>query len=424
MPILRIVRTTLAAAAVAIVSIPAAAQPARTDSLTALLAANRHAMTAGADGALAGPGAELLLEAGRNAHFFLIGEEHGIAEVPQVTASLFRALVPHGYRHLAIETGDALAGALNRAIVADPAGGSLAFQRAHWPGAPFFSRREESELLREAIEAAGGREDVLWGLDYDILADRYALRRLRDLAPGAAARAVADSVIAVADSGLARAMREQNPGLIFMFGGPEDVYPRLRAAYAPAPGSEAERILHLMEETRAINGLFFSRQGYESNRRRALLNKRRFLDYLLASRTPDGALPRVMLRFGASHMVRGRTYTQVFDLGSLASELADAHGSRSFHVLMVAGAGTTHAVMDPRVLRSVEAPAEYAATAWARPFFDAALPQGWTVFDLRPLRPRIPRLGDIPDELRQTLYGFDAVVVLTGSGPQHDLELR
>jgi len=43
------------------------------------------------------------------------------------------------------------------------------------------------------------------------------------------------------------------------------------------------------------------------------------------------------------------------------------------------------------------------------------------VFDLRPIRPRVGRLGALPEQMLQVLYGFDAVVVLSGSGPQHDL---
>ncbi|MFN2400611.1 MAG: hypothetical protein ABR543_18540 [Gemmatimonadaceae bacterium] len=405
----------------ALTSFPLLAQ----DSLPALLRANRRAMHIRADGSLTGAGADLLVNAGRDAQFFLIGEEHGVAEVPLVTAALFRALVQHGYRHLAIETGDALAAALNRAIAADSTGDEyLRFLRDHWPGAPFYNWREEASLLRSAIAAAGGKKDVLWGLDYDIMADRYALRRLRDIAPNPAARLMAEAVILRADSALAKAMATQNPGLIFMFGGPTDVYVQLRKAYSPPPGSEDDRIIRLMEETRAINELFVSKHVYQSNQRRALLSKQRFMRYLQEARNERGTLPRVMLKFGASHMMRGRTFTNVFDLGSLASEVADASGSRSFGVLMVGGAGSAHAQIDPRVMRSVEAPAEYAEQDWARPFFEAANSQGWTVYDLRALRPRIPGLASLPQRTLQVLYGFDAFVVLTGSGPQHDLTIR
>jgi hypothetical protein len=389
------------------------------DSLTAMLRANAHPMQAAADGRLSGAGGELLIAAGRDAQFFLIGEEHGVAEIPLVAAALFRELAPHGYRHLAIETGDVMATELNRRVLADTSGAAfLAFQRDYFPGAPFYRWREDAALLRTAVAAAGGGADVLWGLDYDIVGDRYALRRLRDLAPNAAARAAAESAIARADSALAQALATQNPGLLMMFGGADDWYAPLRQAYAPQPGSEADRIIHLLQTTREINAYWGRGQGYLSNHHRALLNKRQLMRYLHEAAEQAGEMPRVMMKFGSSHMVRGRSFTNVFDLGTLASEIAEVHGSRSFGVLMLGGAGTTHAVVDPRAFTTVEAPVE--TDGWVKPFYDAGDPQRWTVFDLRPIRARIPRLGTLPDELLKVLYGFDAVVVLSGSGPQHD----
>lgn len=414
-------------AAVAVLSVSLAVAPTvgAQDSLVAWLRANAHPMSASATGQLSGPGAELLLRAGREAQFFLIGEEHGVAEIPVIASALYADLVPAGYRHFAIEIGDGLAAETNRLLSTDPSGASLlAFQKAHWPGLPFFSRREEADFLRSVVAASGGRRDVLWGLDYDIVADRYALRRLRALAPNARARRVADSVIALADSGLSQGMAQKNPGMFMMFGGPEGVYAELRKAYAPRPGSEAAQILAQMQSTREINGLFLARRGLESNELRARWNKQRLRGYLRSAPGGQGRPPRVMFKFGASHMVRGRTFTNVFDLGTLASELADVHGSRSFGVFMVAGAGTQAAVVDPTVMQSVPRPAGFAQAAWARPFFAAADSAAWTVFDLRPFRTRIPRLGSIDDTLIRVLYGFDAFVVLSGSRPQTDLPLR
>jgi hypothetical protein len=48
-----------------------------------------------------------------------------------------------------------------------------------------------------------------------------------------------------------------------------------------------------------------------------------------------------MLKFGASHMFRGRTLTNVYDLGSLASEIADVSSSRSFGVFLGRGRNRT-----------------------------------------------------------------------------------
>ena len=170
---------------------------------------------------------------------------------------------------------------LNRRVLADTTGTAVgAFHRDYFPGAPFYRWREDAALLRTAVAAAGGGADVLWGLDYDIVGDRYALRRLRDIAPNAAARAAAENAIARADSALAQALATQNPGLLMMFGGADDWYAPLRQAYAPEPGGEADRIIRLLQETREINAYWGRGQGYLSNHHRAQSNKRQFMRYL------------------------------------------------------------------------------------------------------------------------------------------------
>src|SRR5690606_1226813 len=340
-----------------------------------------------ADGRLSGDGAELLLSEGRASQFFLLGEEHGVAEVPALAAALFRELTRHGYRHLAIETGDGLAVTLDTlARKPEPLAALTAFFQAHWPGAPSYTLREEAGLLVEAVAASLARQ-VLWGLDYDIMANRHALPRLRELASTPAQREAAGRAIGVADSLLRLAMEQRNPGHVMMFGGLESVLQELRFAYAPGPGTEAERIVSLLEATRRINGYWLSGEGWRSNEERARWNKRQFARLWHDARQRDGEPPRVMLKFGANHMIRGRTWTDVYDLGSLASELADALGGRSFHVLVVGGRESSHAVLDPTVMEYRPAPSDMPADPATRPFFDAADPAAWTLYDLRPLRP-------------------------------------
>lgn len=379
-----------------------------------------------ADGRLSGDGAELLLSEGRASQFFLLGEEHGVAEVPALAAALFRELTRHGYRHLAIETGDGLAVTLDTlARKPEPLAALTAFFQAHWPGAPSYTLREEAELLVEAVAASPARQ-VLWGLDYDIMADRHALPRLRELASTPAQREAAGRAIGVADSLLRLAMEQRNPGHVMMFGGPESVLQELRFAYAPGPGTEAERIVSLLEATRRINGYWLSGEGWRSNEERARWNKRQFARLWHDARQRDGEPPRVMLKFGANHMIRGRTWTDVYDLGSLASELADALGGRSFHVLVVGGRESSHAVLDPTVMEYRPAPSDMPADPATRPFFDAADPAAWTLYDLRPLRPLASqgRFGDLPEGLAKVIWGFDAVVVVTGSRPATMLPIR
>jgi hypothetical protein len=401
---------------------------ARPDSpLVQALSEHSSSMWLRDDLTLGGPGAELLLREGEESLFFLIGEEHGIAQIPYITTALFQALQPAGYRHLAIEVGHALADTLDGLARHDFALESMVvFFSLHPPGGLFFNLQQEAQMLVEVVQAAGDEPDVLWGLDYDIVGDRFALRLLREMAPSEEARAAADRAITLSDTRFAEALETKNPAASLMFGGPDSVFVALREAYQPVAGSEEDRILHNLYETVKINELFMARRGYESNRRRAELNKKVFMDHFSQVAWEGDEPERVMFRFGGNHMMRGRTSTDVFDIGNLAAEIASAIGKRSFHLMVMGGPGTEHAVINPQVFEWVNVPVDAANAAWADPLIAATDDTEWTLFDLRALRPLLSadRLGDVPERLARNIWAFDAILVLTGSTPSTPLPVN
>ena len=393
------------------------------DPLGEALRTNRSTLSLTDDGGLTGPGADLLLAEGERSQFFLVGEEHGIAEVPEVTAALFRALRPAGYRHLAVEIGATTADTLEGlARSPEPIDAFVEFFAAHAPGTAFFTAREDAEMLIDAVRTTGGAEGTIWGLDYDILADRYPLRRLRDLAPNDEARRAVESAIERADRGLARAVEESNPMGSVMFSGPDTVFDALVEAFGPDPDPEAARILHTLTETVRINGHFVAGEGWESNERRARLNKKRLADRYREAAAAEEAPPRAVFRFGSYHMMRGRTGTNVYDIGQLAASIAELNGLESFHLLMVGGPGTLRQQFDPRTFGWMHVPVSSIRSAGLAPLA-AELAEGWTLFDLRPLRPLADadRLGDLDPAFEQMIWAFDAVLVLVGSTPGESL---
>ncbi|HKP30457.1 MAG TPA: hypothetical protein VJU15_13680, partial [Gemmatimonadales bacterium] len=151
---------------------------AQDDSLTIKLRAIARVIEPSAEGELTGPGGEFLREAVRKSRFTMIAEEHGVVEVPKLAAALWREAKRAGYTHFAIETGEQLAVRMENALRADHTDAAfLEYLRQHWPGAPFFAWREDAGLLRAVVNSTPGQRGVLWGLDYDIIADRHALSR-------------------------------------------------------------------------------------------------------------------------------------------------------------------------------------------------------------------------------------------------------
>lgn len=388
---------------------------------------------------LKGPGAELLLQEAASARYLLVGEEHGTAEIPRLVADLFRRLQTAGYRHLAIEVGPVQARRLNDVLSgSQPEEALREHLRAHWPGVPFYWWKEEAHLLVSAARAAE-EDDVLWGVDYDVMGDRYPLSRLRELAPDPAARATAARALALADSLLERATQSGDLSKTMMFSDPDTIWCALRATFEPEPGSEAEFILDQLESTARVNRAWIEERVWDSNQLRARLNKENFLRYRRrAGHTSHGRRSgghhdpgagwtggKVLVKMGANHVMRGRTPTEIFDLGNLVSELAVAEGGESFHLAAVGGAGDEHAGLDTHDFGVEPEPTHLSRGEWGRPLAAAAYDKGWTLFDLRPVRPLMAggRVAEVHPRLERMIYAYDAILVVSGSTPATALEL-
>ncbi|HWM90085.1 MAG TPA: hypothetical protein VN493_04905 [Thermoanaerobaculia bacterium] len=391
--------------------------PSFEERLAARAAENRHAVSF-RNGAFSGPGWDLLVREGQASRFFLVGEEHGVAEIPVVVRELFRALQPAGYRHLAIEISPSMAEVLD-GLAREGLPKVASFFQENPPGVAFFTLREEAELLVAARATVPGLAPVLWGLDYEMTADRFLFDRMRRKAPEGAARTAAEELHQKSAAAWKTVSETKNPGAFFSFSTAPDVLRGLRQAW-PDPDPESALALDVIEETLAINQLFVTQQNWESNERRAQLNRRNFLRHW---NEVKATAPRVMFKFGASHMIRGRNVTEVFDVGNLASEVAAAEGGHSFHLLVIGGEGTQHAIFNPMELRYVPAPVDLAIEEGLQPIVGQALPEGFTLIDLRPLRPLFSaaRTKKVDPELMRIVHGFDAILVLTGSRPSQML---
>jgi hypothetical protein len=126
---------------------------------------------------------------------------------------------------------------------------------------------------------------------------------------------------------------------------------------------------------------------------------------------------RAFFKFGASHLVRGRNMSEVMDMGSLIHETAALHGQPSFNVFVCGGAGAKAARFNPVAWRYEPAPASDAESEGIGLLTAQALPQGFTVIDLRPLRPLLSaaRTRTADPRLVRVVHGFDALVVMPGA---------
>jgi len=395
-------------------------KPTKADKITA--AATEHRLALDFDGdTFSGPAWDRLLAEGRRAQFFLVGEEHGIAENPMLVGQLFPVLAEEGYSKLAIEISPTMASLLDAALVYDGLDG-LRELFAQPGGEPaFYGMQEEAEMLATVRAALPAGKPVLWGTDYEVAGDRQLLQLLERAKKPAAADAALDHLIAASDASWAEYAETGSPQFIFSFAGDPALVRAVREAW-PNPDPRSAVILNTLEKTLATNQLWMQGKGWESNRARAALQRENFLRYWRAAKQ-RGETPRVMAKYGGSHMVQGLSQTAVYDLGTLLPEIAALEGGRSFSMMIVPGAGSSVAGLNPSTWTYEPRPVDGSYLAGLEPLMSAAHEDAFTLIDLVALRPVVGMSGkDVDKELFRTVHGFDMLLIMSGSNPSGELE--
>lgn len=395
---------------------PAAAKPSRLDRLAA--AAAEHRLPLDYDGQrFSGAGYDWLLKRGAEAQAFLLGEEHGIAENPKLAVQLFTALAPNGYRHVVVEISPPMSDVVEQAGRIGGAAGLRKTLANHDTAIPFFGLKEEADWLIAAMAAVPRSTRAIWGIDYEVMADRHLIRELKAKAkPPAAAGALARLDAASAAS-WAKYDQTHNPQYIFSFAGDPKLVQNLRSAW-PKADPHSQLIMDTLEQTLAINALYVAGKGYESNLLRSKFMRANLLRWWRTKAPHD----RVFMKMGASHLTRGPSFlTDIFDVGSMVPELVAERGGESFSVMVLPGPGTQTANFDPTTFRYV--PGNRDQYGEGMDIFDnAVIPGKFTLFDTAPLRPiASSAAGGVPLPLWRAVHGFDAVLIMTGSTPSSNL---
>jgi hypothetical protein len=385
----------LAGLLIALVAAPTAARgrgPQDIDGTVGELL-DAHRTTGVLETSLDGSAGELLAAELDGANAFLIGELHLTAEIPQLARVLVRAGAQHGYDRLAIEVGPVTARTLADAA-ASGVDAMAGLARRYPFGFPFYDRGADAALLVEAV--ASGY--ALLGLDQEFLgAPRILLDRLQQHAGDEAAREAVETWRTRELRALERFMQSQDMSGSIMTGGTAEEFAALRDHFRdPA----ARSVVDEMAESAAIYQEFRRGENYRSNHHRIAWMKAHLRGYAGAASSDS----KLLVKFGSVHMGRGYSPLNQLDLGNHIAELAAAAGGRSFHLITMAGSirqvdGSVSEIIGPG--------------SYLRPLLDRAADEGWTVFDLRPLRPFFHRDAhrETAPELADLVFRYDALAM-------------
>lgn len=366
-----------------------------------------------------GVGKDFLLQEANNSQFFLIGEDHGIAELPQFTTLLAKNLLQqtNAYQYFATETGPFTAAMLQEMASSKNPDKQFAEINQKYPWAiPFYFFKEECEILKAMMAHTANNQPRIWGLDQEFIGSpRILFQRLIKMAPTKEAKKLAQTHYQEAIAGFEETIRTQNPNSIFLYKNKPDVLQKLEQAFDGH--TEALEIIHELKVSQDIYLKFYSKQGFASNVQRAELMKQHFHAYYKAAKAKTEKLPKVLFKFGANHMYRGANGLNAFDIGNFVSELSSIEQTQSFHLYVMGKKGTQNAY-NP-FGKEEDKQRKYDATSYldhinVNPFLELTGEQDWVVFDLRPLRELLfyKKIKNLDQGLEKLIWSYDAVLVL------------
>jgi hypothetical protein len=399
--------------------VPAAGQE---NKFTARLLQNRYQL--GIDGEhLTGTGLPVLQSALADAQFVLIGEDHGISQIPQFAGAVCDILGPQGFHTMAVETGPLAATELQEWITHDSGRASLIdFEKKFSDSIAFYNFQEEYALLSRCARSAQDGKFQLWGLDQEFMgASGIILTTILGTHPGKEAADEVQRLLQKNDEAHAAAAKSGNPGELFMMAASGEELNKLRDSLQAEGNGTSLGLIDALIKSRDIYQKNMNGSGFESNRERALLMKSNFIGDYKKTTQAENMPPKVLIKTGAFHMYKGINPLRNNDLGNFVAELADGQGTKSLHIVILGEkgsqlrfAGIGHPYQPGDFNLAEDKDSEF---IFLKPMFDNLESSGWTMFDLRALRKGFGSLGPVDKELERMIFGYDLLVLIPNATP-------
>lgn len=365
----------------------------------------------------AGPGWETLQRAITQSQFVLLGEEpHGAAQIPGFANAVAQVLHPKAF---VAEISPYEAQQLNQ-LAAQP-GLPTAYQQRYPFSLSFYSYTEEFQLA-QALHARG--VPVL-GIDMHYVGNTgHLLDQMADLARD---KRVQLTLRRQAQIYLTHDRQVYHPGSKTQF------YLSTRSSAAvdslvaltAHESAQVQQMAQALATSYAISRTYQTRvplpTGFSGHQARVNLLKRNLLRQLKPYQMgATQRLPKLLFKFGTNHVGRDRALeSNIFDIGNLMANLADAQDSRSLHLLVVGQQGT-HNTTDTFDHTQNSSPLTPQDNDYLQAFFNQS-DLTWQLVDLRPARQALmnQQVAVQNPLLARTLLNFDYLIVIpavTASG--------
>jgi hypothetical protein len=359
------------------------------------------------EGRLQGPGARRIIDLASATRFTILAEEHDLEELAELSVALFDTLQRGaGYQYLAVEQGRIITPMIAEAA---RAGGEDSVRQivAAYPQAPTFASDAELRLLTHVAARSKGHHLPVWGVDQD-LAAMHILDRLARLAPDSASAAMARRL--AAEARVHEFTRFGDTHYLTQVAHPE-AFDSLAVAFGRA-GQVPGEVGRLLEALRFTAWIYrWNRTagatpptGHRNMWEREHAMKQEFSRHLRLAEALDLSPPKVIVKAGHWHTLRGFSPGHVPTFGSMVDALAES-GGREALVITVHVVGSVDRYRNTQGALATVAPVD-----------------AWTVYDLRALRPwaLAGRIEELPDAFREIVFSADLALVIGGgaTGPR------
>ncbi len=376
-------------------------------------------------GTFAGPGAGVIARAVEGTQYIMIGEDHGIAEIPAFSTAVCRTVAPQGYHTLAVETGPSTAQVLTSALATqNPPATVAAYDTQHPFSIAFYGFSEEFAFLQACREAMGVDRFALWGLDQELMGSSGALLAATAGAvpPGqTAAKAQLEQFQAEDAADFAKAMKSGSPGDMSMVNLKETDLAALKAQLNAAGIGTPQLDEFIVSENIYRENMTGDQK---SNRDRTQLHRYHFVAGDRGAFAGTGSHPKVLVKMGAYHLFEGISMLGDRELGNFLAEYAALQGQKTLNILVLgakgeqlafAGIGRPYAPVPLDLLHD-----KRADFAFLVPFFKNIGPAP-VLYDLRELRRPFARSGLQSVNLSHVIDGYDLLVVIPTPHASHVL---
>ena len=365
------------------------------------------------EGNLGGRGAAILQSATSHSCYVFLGEDHGIAEVPEFANGLLSDLAHHGTDTLALEVSPSIAKQLSLELASTRPDQTFAdFLRDYPTTVPFYNTKEEFEFLQHAKARIGPSFNLI-GFDQEFLgAPKLLLKQVGNEALTDDLRKQLGEFLRQEQQAETKAAHSGKPEDLFLFSA-DDAKLQAFATRLKSSGFDSVPVDDLLASRHVYE--MFARDNYRSNEMRDVLMKRNFVR-MHGDTPPCG----ILFKAGSNHGFRGIGPLNTRELGNFLAERSDPYSNGGVHILIVGGTGESlefQAVAAPMKAKHYDALSDGLLKP-LKPFLEVALAhKAWSLFDLTVFRSSFETSPD----LGRFIYGYDFLVVVPHPTASHEI---